>query len=218
MCIRDRFGTVGPVLPGVEVKIAEDGEILTKGPNLMLGYYKEEQLTKDVIDEEGWFHTGDLGQIEEKGQLTITGRKKELFKTSFGKYINPGQIEDKFKESPFIDTLVVLGENQKFAAALIVPDFNDLKSWCESKGIEYTTNSEMINVPRIRKRYKKEVDYYNTFFGETEQIKRFDLMESEWTSFSGELTPTLKIKRSYISKKYESTINKLFSTGEESLI
>ncbi len=213
-----KFGTVGPVLPGVEVKIAEDGEILTKGPNLMLGYYKEEQLTKDVIDEEGWFHTGDLGQIEEKGQLTITGRKKELFKTSFGKYINPGQIEDKFKESPFIDTLVVLGENQKFAAALIVPDFNDLKSWCESKGIEYTTNSEMINVPRIRKRYKKEVDYYNTFFGETEQIKRFDLMESEWTSFSGELTPTLKIKRSYISKKYESTINKLFSTGEESLI
>jgi long-chain acyl-CoA synthetase len=213
-----KFGTVGPVLPGVEVKIAEDGEILTKGPNLMLGYYKEEQLTKDVIDEEGWFHTGDLGQIEEKGQLKITGRKKELFKTSFGKYINPGQIEDKFKESPFIDTLVVLGENQKFAAALIVPDFNDLKSWCEAKGIEYTTNSEMINVPRIKKRFKKEVDFYNTFFGETEQIKKFELMESEWTSFSGELTPTLKIKRSYISKKYESTINKLFSTGEESLI
>jgi long-chain acyl-CoA synthetase len=184
----------------------------------MLGYYKEEQLTKDVIDEEGWFHTGDLGQIEEKGQLKITGRKKELFKTSFGKYINPGQIEDKFKESPFIDTLVVLGENQKFAAALIVPDFNDLKSWCEAKGIEYTTNSEMINVPRIKKRFKKEVDFYNTFFGETEQIKKFELMESEWTSFSGELTPTLKIKRSYISKKYESTINKLFSTGEESLI
>jgi long-chain acyl-CoA synthetase len=213
-----KFGTVGPVLPGVEVKIAEDGEILTKGPNLMLGYYQEEQLTHELIDEQGWFHTGDLGQIEEKGQVKITGRKKELFKSSFGKYINPGQIEDKFKESPFIDTLIVLGENQKFAAALIVPDFNDLKSWCETKGIEFTTNSEMINQPRIKKRYKKEVDYYNTFFGETEQIKKFELMESEWSSFSGELTPTLKIKRTYITKKYESTINKLFSNGEGSLI
>jgi long-chain acyl-CoA synthetase len=212
-----KFGTVGPVLPGVEVKIADDGEILTKGPNLMMGYYKEEQLTKEVIDGTGWFHTGDLGQIEEKGQLKITGRKKELFKTSFGKYINPGQIEDKFKESSFIDTLIVLGENQKFAAALIVPDFNDLKSWCEAKGIEYTTNSEMIQLPRIKKRFKKEVDYYNTFFGETEQIKRFELMESEWTSFSGELTPTLKIKRSYICKKYELTIIKLFANGEETL-
>jgi long-chain acyl-CoA synthetase len=183
-----------------------------------MGYYKEENLTKEVIDKDGWFHTGDLGQIEEKGQLRITGRKKEIFKTSFGKYINPGQIEDKFKESSFIDTLIVLGENQKFAAALIVPDFNDLKGWCETKGIEYTTNSEMINNPRIKKRYKKEVDFYNTFFGETEQIKKWEIMESEWTSFSGELTPTLKIKRSYISKKYESTINKLFANSEETLI
>jgi long-chain acyl-CoA synthetase len=213
-----KFGTVGPVLPGVKVKIAEDGEILTKGPNLMLGYYKEEGLTNELIDQDGWFHTGDLGQIEETGQLRITGRKKEIFKTSFGKYINPGQIEDKFKESSFIDTLIVLGENQKFAAALIVPDFNDLKSWCESKGIEYTTNSEMINLSRIKKRFKKEVDFYNTFFGETEQIKKFELMECEWTSFSGELTPTLKIKRAYISTKYESIINKLFTNGEETLI
>lgn len=213
-----KFGTVGPVLPGVEVKIAKDGEILTKGPNLMLGYYKEEELTKKVIDPDGWFHTGDLGLIEKEGQLKITGRKKEIFKTSFGKYINPGQIEDKFKESSFIDTLIVLGENQKFAAALIVPDFNDLKSWCENKGIEYTTNSEMINNLQIKKRFKKEIDFYNTFFGETEQIKKWELMESEWTSFSGELTPTLKIKRSYISKKYESAINKLFASNEETLI
>ena len=212
-----KFGTVGPVLSGIEIKIDEDGEILTKGPNLMLGYYKEEQLTNEVIDKDGWFHTGDLGQIEEQGQLKITGRKKELFKTSFGKYINPGQIEDKFKESSFIDTLIVLGENQKFAAALIVPDFNDLKAWCETKGIEYTTNTEMINLPRIKKRFKKEVDYYNTFFGETEQIKKFELMDSEWTSISGELTPTLKIKRNYIVDKYKSVVDNLFSTGEESL-
>jgi len=208
------FGTVGPVLNGVEVKIDDDGEIVCKGPGLMKGYYKDEKMTQEVIDADGWFHTGDLGLIEPEGQVHITGRKKEIFKTSFGKYVNPGKIEDKFKESPFIDTLIVLGENQKYAAALIVPDFNDLKSWCENKGIEYTTNSEMINLPRIKKRFKKEVDFYNTFFGETEQIKKWELMESEWTSFSGELTPTLKIKRNYIMQKYEQTITKLFtSTG-----
>lgn len=212
-----KFGTVGPVLNGVEVKIDADGEILCKGPNLMKGYFKEPELTNEVIDEQGWFHTGDLGFIETDGQLKITGRKKELFKTSFGKYINPGQIEDKFKESSFIDTLIVVGENQKFAAALVVPDFNDLKSWCESKGIEYTTNSEMIQHPRIKKRYKKEMDYYNSFFGETEQIKKWELMEAEWTSYSGELTPTLKIKRTYIADKYKSIINSMFNTGEESI-
>ena len=213
-----KFGTVGPVLTGVQVKIDVDGEILTKGPGLMQGYYKEEQLTKEVIDAEGWFHTGDLGRIEPEGQLRITGRKKELFKTSFGKYINPSQIEDKFKESPFIDSMIVLGENQKFAAALIVPDFTDLKAWCETKDIAYTTNSEMINLPRIKQRYKKEMDFYNTFFGETEQIKKWEIMETEWTSISGELTPTLKIKRSYIIDKYASNIKKLFSVGSDSLI
>ncbi len=213
-----KFGTVGPILTGVQVKIDVDGEILTKGPGLMQGYYKEEQLTKEVIDAEGWFHTGDLGRIEPEGQLRITGRKKELFKTSFGKYINPSQIEDKFKESPFIDSMIVLGENQKFAAALIVPDFTDLQAWCETKGIAYTTNSEMINLPRIKQRFKKEMDFYNTFFGETEQIKKWEIMETEWTSISGELTPTLKIKRNYIMEKYAAAINKLFSGGSDSLI
>ncbi|MEI6123123.1 MAG: long-chain fatty acid--CoA ligase [Bacteroidota bacterium] len=209
-----KFGTVGPPLTGVDVKIDEDGEILCKGPGLMKGYYKDAELTNEVIDLAGWFHTGDLGIIDPEGQLRITGRKKELFKTSFGKYINPGKIEDKFKESPFIDTMIVLGENQKYAAALIVPDFNDLKSWCENKGIEYTTNTEMIHHTAIKKRFKKEVDCYNSFFGETEQIRKWELMESEWTSFSGELTPTLKIKRNYIMEKYEPIINKLFtSTG-----
>ncbi|MFA5196512.1 MAG: long-chain fatty acid--CoA ligase, partial [Bacteroidales bacterium] len=193
-----KFGTVGKPLRGVQVEIAEDGEILCKGPGLMKGYYKDEVYTKEVIDTDGWFHTGDLGQIEEKGQLRITGRKKEIFKTSFGKYINPGQIEDKFKESPMIDTLIVLGENQKFAAALLVPDFNDLKSWCENKNIVYTTNTEMINHPDVKKKFAKEVSFYNSFFGDTEQIKRWEIMDSEWSVFSGELTPTLKIKREYI--------------------
>ncbi|HOH84308.1 MAG TPA: hypothetical protein PLI16_06810, partial [Bacteroidales bacterium] len=165
-------------------------------------------------DEEGWSHTGDLGKLEPTGQLTITGRKKEIFKTSFGKYVNPGQIEAKFSESPLIDTMIVLGENQKYAAALIVPDFNDLKSWCENKGLVYTTNPEMINHPDVKNKYKKIIAHYNSFFGETEQIRRWEIMDSEWSVWSGELTPTLKIKRAYINNKYKDIISKLFEGSE----
>jgi long-chain acyl-CoA synthetase len=210
-----KFGTVGPVLTGVEVKIAEDGEVLTKGPGIMLGYYREPELTKEAIDAEGWFHTGDTGHIEPEGQLKLTGRKKEIFKTSFGKYINPGAIEDIFKESPFIDNMAVFGENQKYAVALIIPDFNDLRNWCANKGMEYTTNTEMVNHPRIRKRYKKEVDKYNAILGATEQIKRFEIIDFEWSTYTGELTPTLKLKRNYIQKKYELMINKLFDINDD---
>ncbi|HOY32001.1 MAG TPA: long-chain fatty acid--CoA ligase [Bacteroidales bacterium] len=209
-----KFGTVGKPLRGVAVKIADDGEILSKGPGLMKGYYKDETLTRQVIDEDGWFHTSDIGVFEPKGQLRITGRKNEIFKTSFGKYVNPGQIEAKFTESPMIDAMIVLGENQKYAAALIVPDFTDLKSWCENKGIVYTTNPEMINHPEVKKKFKKEIAYYNSFFGETEQIKRWEIMDSEWSVWSGELTPTLKIKRSYINEKFKDIINKLFENNE----
>lgn len=205
-----KCGTVGPVLHGVEIKIAGNGEILVKGPGIMMGYYKEPELTKEAIDEEGWFHTGDTGLIEPEGQLRLTGRIKELFKTSFGKYINPGAIEDLFKESPIIDNMAVFGENQKFAIALVVPDFNDLRNWCDNKGIEYTTNTEMINNERIRQKFKKEISRYNALLGATEQIKRYELIDYEWSTFTGELTPTLKLKRKYIEAKYESTINKLF--------
>lgn len=206
-----KFGTVGLPLPNVEVKIAEDGEILCKGPTVMKGYYKAEDLTKEVIDHDGWFHTGDLGQIEPQGHLKITGRKKELFKTAFGKYIVPTIIETKFVESPFIDAMMVVGENQKFAAAIIVPDFIDLRNWCTRKGIEYTTNGEMVKHPDVIKRYKKEVAKYNAYFGETEQIKNFALMDFEWTVQTGELTPTLKLKRNFIMKKHATVIDSLFS-------
>ncbi|MEI6764791.1 MAG: long-chain fatty acid--CoA ligase [Bacteroidota bacterium] len=209
----DYFGTVGPILPGVEVKIAPDGEVLCKGPNIMLGYYKDEELTRSIIDNEGWFHTGDIGIVTPQGNLKLTGRKKEIFKTSFGKYINPGQIEDKFKESTLIDNIIVLGENEKFAAALIVPDFSDLKAWCDNKGIEYTTNTEMITHPLVKKKFQRVVDYYNGSFGETEQIKRYEVMDNEWSTFTGELTPTLKLKRNYVVKKYEDVIHKMFSNG-----
>ncbi|MFA8300873.1 MAG: long-chain fatty acid--CoA ligase [Hyphomicrobiales bacterium] len=205
------FGTVGHVLEGLDVKIADDGEILVKGHCVMKGYYKAPDLTKEAIDKDGYFHTGDVGIIEEKGQLRITGRKKEIFKTSNGKYISPVLLENKLKESPFIDSLVVLGENQKFAAALITPDFEHLKSWCRHKKIDYTNNSDMVTNKSIKARFKKEIDHYNKFFGATEKINRFELLDNEWSVQSGELTPNLKVKRDFIMQKYKPLVEKLFS-------
>ncbi len=205
-----KFGTVGPVLKNTQVKIADDHEILCKGPGVMLGYYKEPALTAEAIDSEGWFHTGDLGRIETEGHLKITGRKKELFKTSFGKYVSPEMIENNLKESEFIDTLMVVGENQKYAAAIVVPDFAHLRSWCQIKGIPYTSNKEMIEMERIKKRFHKEIHKYNKHLGATEQIKAFELLPNEWTVDSGELTATLKLRRSLISERYKTEIEKLF--------
>lgn len=210
-----KFGTVGPVISNVTVRIAEDQEILCKGPSLMLGYYKEPELTAEAIDEDGWFHTGDLGRFEQEGQLKITGRKKEIFKTSFGKYISPELIENKFKESHFIDALMVVGENQKYAAALIVPDFAFLKAWCARKEITYTTDPEMVANDRIQKRFAKEILRFNKNFGATEQIKAFELLENEWTVDSRELTASLKLRRPFIQQKFSSRIDKLFNRMEE---
>lgn len=205
-----KFGTVGHVFSNTQVKIADDGEICCKGPGVMKGYYKEPGMTAEAIDTDGWFHTGDLGQFEPEGHLKITGRKKELFKTSFGKYISPQPIEDTFKESLFIDQIVVVGENQKFAGALIVPDFTFLKSYCAVKEIPYTTNAEMIQLPRLRKRFQTEINHYNKCFGDTEKIKSWDLLDAEWTFDTGEITPTMKLKRNAIAKKYQDKIAKLF--------
>ncbi len=205
------FGTVGPALPGIEVKIAEDGEILTRGHCVTQGYYKAEELTKEAIDEDGWFHTGDMGHFEPKGQLRITGRKKEMFKTAFGKYVVPTLIENKFNEESLIDNIMVLGENKKFAAALIVPNFNDLRSWCNRKGIAYTTNEEMIKNPHVIKKFNKIVDKYNASLGDTEKVIRYALIDYEWSVTTGELTPTLKLKRNFISAKFAEKIEKLYS-------
>ncbi len=210
-----KFGAVGPVINNTKVKIAEDHEILCKGPGLMQGYYKEPQLTADAIDNEGWFHTGDLGRIEPEGQLKITGRKKEIFKTSFGKYVSPEMVENNLKESAFIDALMVVGENQKYAAAIVVPDFNHLRSWCQIKGVPYTTNAEVIALERIQKRYHKEIHKYNKHLGATEQIKSFELLDSEWTVDSGELTATLKLRRTLITERYKTTIDKLFNRQDD---
>ncbi len=205
-----RFGTVGPPLANVLVKIADDGEILTKGPHVMKGYYKEPEMTKEVISNEGWFKTGDIGRIEPEGQLKITDRKKEIFKTSSGKYVAPQVIENKMKESPFIEQIIVLGENQKFAAALIVPKFDHVKSYCEVKEIEYPSDEEIIQNQVIIKKFQREIENLNRNFGEWEQIVRFELLKESWTTQSGELTPTLKLKRNFIIQKYKEKVDKLF--------
>jgi len=205
-----KFGTVGKPIEKVEVKIAPDHEILVKGPNVMQGYYKEPDLTKEAIDQEGWFHTGDLGQLEEGGLLRITGRKKAIFKTAMGKYISPEHIENKLVESPFIDAALVIGEHQKFAAALIVPDFVHLRSWCSVKGIPYGSDAEAVNIPEVKKRFQKEVADVNKHLGSAEQIRKFELMEEEWTIQTRELTANLKLRRNYIFDKYQAVVKKIF--------
>jgi len=177
----------------------------------MLGYYKDPELTAKVIDTDGWFHTGDTGKFTPQGQLIITGRLKSIFKTSFGKYVNPQAVESKFTESPFIENMIVLGENKKFAAALISPDFAYLKSWCGKHKVKYTTQEEMIENPAVMKRFQEEVKHYNQFFGDYEKVKRYLLVGEEWTQPSGFLSPTLKIKRKVIEAHYAEKIEILFS-------
>jgi len=205
-----RFGTVGFPLRGLEVKIGDRDEIICRGHNVMQGYYKEPDLTAEVIDKDGWLHTGDTGKFTAEGQLVITGRLKSIFKTSFGKYVNPQLIEEKFTQSPFIENMVVVGENQKFAAALIVPDFAFLKQWAKENKIDYATNEEAVKNPDIKKQFESVMKEYNAFFGDTEKIKRFKLIADEWSQDNGILTPTLKVKRRVIQEKYSREIEKLF--------
>jgi len=204
-------GAVGQPLPGVEVKIADNGEIICRGHNVMMGYYKQPELTAEVIDKDGWFHTGDLGKFNEHGLLQITGRMKNLFKTSLGKYVNPDVVEGKFVNSGFIEQIVVLGENQKFAAALIRPDFAFLKDWCKAHNIPYTTNEEMIQNDEVKKRYDKEVKKLNEGLGEVEKVKKYVLLADEWTIANGILTPTLKVKRKVVMERYCDLIDKMFA-------
>ena len=209
-----KFGTVGPVLTGVTVKIAPDGEVLCRGPNVMLGYFKRPERTQEVIDNEGWFHTGDIGILEDGVYLRITDRKKEIFKTSTGKYIAPQVIEQKLKESPFIEHVMVLGENRKCTAALIVPHFDFLKNWCTRQNIPYTTQSRIVHNHQVNKRFKQEIERLNIDLGKTEKIKKFKLLTGEWTIASGELSPTLKLRRAFIQEKYRSVIEQMYQSGE----
>ena len=207
-----KAGTVGVTCRNLDVKIApETGEILVKGSSVMKGYYKDEEQTREAIDENGYFHTGDIGEFDEDGLLKITGRMKEIFKDSMGKYISPGLIENRFVESPFFSNMMVVGENQKFAAALIVPNFEYLRNWCDNNNISYTSDTEMVNNKLVIDRYRKEVDNYNKFFGDFEKIKRFELMDHEWTIEDGEVTPSLKIRRKVIAEHYKDLIDGMFA-------
>jgi len=195
-----KFGSVGPLIENVEVRIAEDGEILVKGPNVMLGYYKLPDATAEVIDTDGWFHTGDIGTFVDGKFLKITDRKKEIFKTSGGKYIVPQAMENKFKESRFIEQIIVIGENEKFPAALIVPGFAYAKEWAAKKGIDLGdgSNRSIAENAQVRERIQSDVNEFNKGFGNWEQIKKFELLDHEFSIDGGELTPTLKLKRKII--------------------
>ena len=204
-------GTVGEILPGIEFKLADDGEILTKGNCLMMGYYKDPEYTKQVIDDEGWFHTGDIGAMVEERFLKITDRKKEIFKLSLGKYIAPQLIENKLKESSFFSNVMVIGENEKFASAIIVPNMNALHFWCAKHRVHFHNNLEMITLPEVTKRLQKEVDKINIQLSEHEQIKRFRLVADEWSPVTGELSQTLKLKRAVIYKKYYALCREIYN-------
>jgi len=206
-----RFGTVGMVIPGVEVKIAEDGEILVKGPNVMKGYFKNEKLTSEVIDPDGWFHTGDIGELVDGRFLKITDRKKALFKTSGGKYVAPQAIEMKLKESNFIEQILVFGNNRKFVSALIVPNRQILKDWVELEDIKYTTWDELLSHPKVIEKIQDEIEIKNVHFGRTEQIKKFELIPDEWNMETGEMTPTMKLKRKIIENKFSEIIDSMYS-------
>lgn len=207
-----KIGTVGTLLENVEVTFASDGEILVKGPNVMMGYYKLPEQTKEAIDEDGWFHTGDIGEFVDGKYLKITDRKKEIFKTSGGKYIVPQAMENKFKESRFIEQIMIIGENQKFPAAFIVPNFAYLKDWMTKENIanEGLTNKEICTHPKVLQRFEQEVAELNKNYGNWEQIKRIALFEKEFSVDTEELTPTLKLKRKIILKKYQDRFDKIY--------
>jgi long-chain acyl-CoA synthetase len=215
------IGAVGMPIPGVEVKLAEDGEIIARGPNIMKGYYNRPDLTAEVIDKDGWFHTGDIGiWVELHGNrfLKITDRKKELFKTAGGKYIAPQAIENKMKESPFIEQMMVVGgDDKKYVSALIVPSFLNLKEWAKQQGIEAHTNDQIVSNEKIKQLINQEVEKFNRDFGKWEQVKKFKLLSNEWTVEGGELTPTMKVKRKIIYERYAPHVEEMYSDSETNL-
>lgn len=207
----NRIGTVGRAIPNVEIRIAEDGEIEVRGPNIMRGYYNKPQETRAVFTDDGWFKTGDIGTLDEDGFLRITDRKKELFKTSGGKYISPQPIEQALKGSRFVNQVVLIGAERKFPAALIVPNWEQLDSYCKLKGIEVTSRRELCKHPRIVDLFQRQIERLTPNLARYEKIKKVALLENEFTIEGGELTPTLKVKRRVIDQKYRDVIEKLYA-------
>lgn len=210
-----KMGTVGKVVPDVQVKIAEDGEILAKGPNIMKGYWNLPKETAEVIDSEGWFHTGDIGEVDTEGFLRITDRKKELIVNAYGKNVAPAPIENALKASRYIAQAVVIGDRRKFLAGLIVPDFDALKSWAERGGLGHPSNEELIGNAQVRELIGKEVAAVNANLASFEKVAAWELMPTEWTLETGELTPTQKVKRRVINQKYGEVIEKLYAAADK---
>lgn len=211
-----KFGTVGPLLGNVQVKIAEDGEILCKGDNVMAGYYKNPEMTAEVM-QDGWFHTGDIGMLDEGKFLKITDRKKEIFKTSGGKYVAPLPIENKMKENHFIEQMMVIGSERKFVSALIVPSYINLLPWCKEHDILFVGHDQLMQNPQVVALFNGIIAGFNPEFNHVEQVKKIALLPEEWSVESGELTPTGKMKRKVIMEKYHKEIEKLYS-GEADAI
>ncbi len=210
-----KFGTVGPVIKGVEVKIADDGEILCKGPNVMLGYYKSPEQTAEIIDADGWLHTGDIGTFVDGIFLKITDRKKEMFKNSSGKYIAPAVIENKMKESFLIEQAMVVGEQEKFIAALIAPNFNYLHDWCSENGIQFRDNTELVRLEPVIHLFSKEINELNKSLNQSERISKFRIVCEDWTPSGGELSPTLKLRRKFLYTKYNHILEEVYSRSSE---
>jgi len=205
-----KYGTVGGVIDGVQYKLEPDGEICVAGPSVMLGYYKRPDLTAETIID-GWLHTGDIGEIIDGKFLKITDRKKELFKTSGGKYVAPQPIENKMKESPFVEQIMLIGDNKRFVSALIVPSFAKLKEWAKTHGIQYTSNEEMIKNSMVLTMFESIVSEYNTLFNQVEQVKKFALLPREWTIDKGEMTPKLSMKRKVVLANFEKEIEAMYT-------
>lgn len=215
VCVNDernkgfKIGTVGRPIPDTEVKIADDGEILVKGPQVMMGYYKDKEKTDEVL-KNAYFHTGDIGEIDAEGFLKITDRKKEIFKTSGGKYIAPQLIENKMKQSRFIEQIMVIGEGQKMPAALIQPNFEFLEEWAHRHDIEFEDRKDLVSQQVVVNRYQEEVDHFNEGFGKWEKVKKFELTPEEWSIEQGHLTPTMKLKRREVKAIYKDLFEKIY--------
>ncbi len=204
-----KIGTVGPILKGVEVKFADDGEILTRGPHVMLGYYKDPEYTAEVIDPDGWFHTGDVGVMSGK-YLKITDRKKDIFKLSAGKYVAPQLLENRLRESEYIEQVMVTGAGEKYASAIIIPNFNTLHFWALKYKLHYRDNGQLIAMSEVTAKYKSIIENINKDFAAHEQIKQFRLVTDEWTTANGMLSPTLKLRRAILTKKYAPLIAEIY--------
>ncbi len=205
-----RIGTIGTLIENVQVRIAEDGEILTKGPNVMIGYYKRPELTIEAM-KDGWFHTGDIGEWQEGRFLKITDRKKEIFKTSGGKYVAPQVIENKMRESPYIEQMMVIGNSRKFVSALLVPSFIQLRKYLQDNGKQLQAdNAALLQMPEVKELFDRQLEKYNPSFNHVEQVKKYTLLPQEWTVDTGELTPSLKIKRKAIEGKFEHLIDAMY--------